>query len=82
MNLSRVFTIDFEIYLVKITILSKKTKVITMTTTQTDINTKAPKSTRKKQSFRNVDIGTPLKPVRQRQKKQEYETLSDWSHAS
>ncbi|MFB2769370.1 hypothetical protein ACE1AT_08770 [Pelatocladus sp. BLCC-F211] len=53
-----------------------------MTTAQTELNKKAPKSTKRKQSFRNVDIGTPLKPVRQRQKKQEYEALSDWSHAS
>jgi hypothetical protein len=53
-----------------------------MTATQTKLNTQAPKSTNKKQSFRNVNIGTPLKPVRQRQKKQEYEALSDWSHAS
>ncbi|NWF60876.1 MAG: hypothetical protein HXY43_16860 [Fischerella sp.] len=54
-----------------------------MTATQTTLTNQERKSTKKKNSFRNVDIGTPLKPVRQRQpKKQECEVLSDWSHAS
>jgi hypothetical protein len=53
-----------------------------MTVTQIDLNKQERKYTKKKQSCRNVDIGTPLRPVRQRPKQQEYEVLNDWSHAS
>ncbi|WP_353932735.1 hypothetical protein WJM97_09165 [Okeanomitos corallinicola TIOX110] len=49
-----------------------------MTTTQEK------KSTKKiKQSFANVDIGTPKVPVRKtKAKTQQRELLSDWEHAS
>jgi hypothetical protein len=41
------------------------------------------KSTKKKQSFPPVDIGTPKVPVRKTQaKNQQSESLSDWEHAS
>ncbi len=53
-----------------------------MTTTQAERNTQKQKSAKKKQSFPSTNVGTPLAPIRPRQKKQEYEVLSDWSHAS
>ena len=41
------------------------------------------KSTKKKQSFSPVDIGTPKVPVRKTQaKNKQSELLSDWEHAS
>ncbi|MDM9382726.1 hypothetical protein QUB80_18700 [Chlorogloeopsis sp. ULAP01] len=53
-----------------------------MTATQIDLNKQERKTTKKKQAYRNMDIGTPLRPVRQRPKQQEHEVLNDWSHAS
>ncbi|GAB1542058.1 hypothetical protein NUACC21_47320 [Scytonema sp. NUACC21] len=55
-----------------------------MTTTQTNPNKQEQKSSKKRQkSFSYTDIGTPLRPVRPRQtKQQECEQLSDWNHAS
>jgi hypothetical protein len=46
-------------------------------------NTQERKSTKKKQSFSPVDIGTPTVPVRKPQaKNKQSESLSDWEHAS
>ena len=46
-------------------------------------NTQERKSTKKKQSFPPVDIGTPKVPVRKIQaKNKQSESLSDWEHAS
>lgn len=46
-------------------------------------NTQESKSTKKKQSFPPVDIGTPKVPVRTTKvKNQQSESLSDWEHAS
>ena len=46
-------------------------------------NTQERKSTKKKQSFPPVDIGTPKVPVRKTQaKNKQSESLSDWEHAS
>jgi hypothetical protein len=46
-------------------------------------NTQERKSTKKKQSFSPVDIGTPKVPVRKIQaKNKQSESLSDWEHAS
>ncbi|MEC4818843.1 MAG: hypothetical protein SAK29_37050 [Scytonema sp. PMC 1069.18] len=55
-----------------------------MTTTQINTNQQEHKSTKKRQkSFCPTNIGTPLRPLRPRQTKQEdHELLSDWSHAS
>ncbi|WP_191761154.1 hypothetical protein [Komarekiella delphini-convector] len=54
-----------------------------MTSTQIRTNTKENKSANKKQSFADVDVGSPKVPLRKRNKtKQEHELLSDWEHAS
>jgi hypothetical protein len=54
-----------------------------MTTTQTDSKKQEHKSSKKKQSFPPVSIGTPRAPVRQQQKtNHKYELLSDWDHSS
>ncbi|WP_017317359.1 hypothetical protein [Mastigocladopsis repens] len=54
-----------------------------MTTVEIDSNKQENKSAKKKQSFRPTNIGTPLAPLRPRQRKeQEHELLSDWDHAS
>ena len=46
-------------------------------------NTQERKSTKKKQSFPPLDIGTPKVPVRKTQaKNKQSESLSDWEHAS
>ncbi|MDJ0796396.1 MAG: hypothetical protein QNJ51_06095 [Calothrix sp. MO_167.B12] len=37
---------------------------------------------KKRQSLANMNIGSPLRPVRKRQHKVSHELLSDWSHAS
>jgi hypothetical protein len=55
-----------------------------MTTTQTSTNKQEHKSAKKRQkAFYPTNIGTPLRPLRPRQTKQEeHELLSDWNHAS
>ncbi|MBW4671533.1 MAG: hypothetical protein KME60_29935 [Cyanomargarita calcarea GSE-NOS-MK-12-04C] len=53
-----------------------------MTTTQTDSKKQEHKSSKKKQSFPPVSIGTPRVPVQQHKTNHEYELLSDWDHAS
>ncbi len=46
-------------------------------------NTEERKSTKKKQSFPPVDIGTPKVPVRKTKAQNKHsESLSDWEHAS
>ncbi len=47
-------------------------------------NTQESKSTKKKQSFPSVDVGTPKVPLRKTKAKktQQSESLSDWEHAS
>jgi hypothetical protein len=54
-----------------------------MTTTQINSQTQEKKSTKKKQAFPRMDIGTPKVPLRTpNQTKQQHELLSDWDHAS
>ncbi|MDJ0737180.1 MAG: hypothetical protein QNJ47_24455 [Nostocaceae cyanobacterium] len=54
-----------------------------MTTTATKSNKQQRKSAKKRQhSPLRMNIGTPMVPVRKRQKKQNHEVLSDWAHAS
>ncbi|YAF97175.1 MAG: hypothetical protein AB3A66_05780 [Nodularia sp. CChRGM 3473] len=57
--------------------------LLPMTTTQINSQTQAKKSTKKKQAFPHMDIGTPKVPLRTpNQTKQQHELLSDWDHAS
>jgi hypothetical protein len=37
---------------------------------------------KRQQSTNSIDIGSPKVPIKQRQTKQQQETLSDWAHAS
>ncbi len=54
-----------------------------MTTSQTNTQTPKNKSTKKQQSFPNVEIGTPQVPVRKGKKVTPApELLVDWEHAS
>jgi hypothetical protein len=50
------------------------------TTTTSNQETKSAK--KRHQSANSIDIGSPRVPIKQRQTKQQQETLSDWSHAS
>lgn len=54
-----------------------------MTNTSVLSKNKNHKSAKKKQqSLANMSVGSPLRPVRKRQQKQNHESLSDWAHSS
>ena len=51
--------------------------------TNTSVINKGKKSTKKKQkSLTNLNIGSPLKSISNKQHKLHHEVLSDWAHAS
>ncbi|AFZ00207.1 hypothetical protein [Calothrix sp. PCC 6303] len=53
-----------------------------MKNTVVSSNQETKSAKKRQQSANSIDIGSPRVPIKQRQTKQQQETLSDWAHAS